>query len=360
MSLLGPEAFLGPLERALRDAGGEAELWAHRRRSAITRYAKNEVHQNAAADETYVQARVVVSGAVGIAGGTSLDAADLRALLSSARAAAELSRPNPDWPGFAEPAAAREPRALDATTARASAQAQADAIRSVAEAARARGMRAAGTHQLELSEDAVANTRGVAAYAPMTMAYLRALVLTDAGGSGWAEDLSSRIDALDPASVAARAIEKAAADHDRARLEPGEYEAVFEELAVAEVLRFLSLTGLTGQTLRDGRSFMAGRLGERVTGPAFSLWEDALDPRTLAIPFDVEGTPKRRVALVERASRAAWCTTASPRSGSARRAPATPPTRAATRREGTPGTSPWPAATRPASGSSPGWRAASW
>jgi PmbA protein len=65
------------------------------------------------------------------------------------------------------------------------------------------------------------------------------------------------------------------------------------------VLRFMSLTGLTGQTLKDGRSFMAGRLGEQVTGPRFSLWDDALDRRTLAIPFDVEGTPKQRVALVE-------------------------------------------------------------
>ena len=61
----------------------------------------------------------------------------------------------------------------------------------------------------------------------------------------------------------------------------------------------MSLTGLTGQTLKDGRSFMAGRIGEQVTGPRFSLWDDALDARTLAIPFDVEGTPKQRVALVE-------------------------------------------------------------
>jgi predicted Zn-dependent protease len=41
------------------------------------------------------------------------------------------------------------------------------------------------------------------------------------------------------------------------------------------------------------------RFGEPVTGPRCTLSEDALDPRTLAIPFDVEGTPKRRVVLVE-------------------------------------------------------------
>ena len=309
MSVLGRDAMLAPLREALKDAkAGEAELWAHRRRSAITRYAKNESHQNALADETYVQARVVVNGAVGIASANSLDPADLRRLLSDARAAAELSVPNADWPGLAAPQPASEARSFDERTANADAAAQAAPIREIADAARVKGLRAAGTHQIELTEDAVANTLGVAAYAPTTWAYLRALVLSDGGGSGLAEDLGWSIVSLDPRRIAERAIEKAQLDRDRVQLEPGDYEAVFEELAMAEVLRFVSLTGLTGQTLKDGRSFMAKqigsrvetRFGERVTGPLLSLWEDALDPRTLAIPFDVEGTPKQRVTLVEK------------------------------------------------------------
>jgi len=74
---------------------------------------------------------------------------------------------------------------------------------------------------------------------------------------------------------------------------------VFEELAVAEILRVVSLTGLGAQSVHEGRSFMAGRIGEQVTGAKFTLHDDALDPRTLGIPFDLEGTPKQRVALVE-------------------------------------------------------------
>jgi predicted Zn-dependent protease len=298
--VLGRDAMLAPLRDALKDAtSDEAELWAHRRRSAITRYAKNESHQNALADETYVQARVVVKGAVGIASANSLEPADLRRLLSDARAAAELSVPNKDWPGLAPPQTATEARSFDEKTANADAAAQAAPIREVADAARAKGLRAAGTHQIELTEDAVANSLGVAVYAPTTWAYLRALVLSDAGGSGWAEDLGWSIASLDARGVAQRAIEKALLDANRMQLEPGDYEAVFEELAMAEVLRFVSLTGLTGQTLKDGRSFMSGKLGQQVTGPKFSLWEDALDPRTIGVPFDVEGTPKKRVTLVE-------------------------------------------------------------
>ena len=305
MSALGRDAMLAPLREALRDAkADEAELHVQRRRSAITRYAKNEIHQNAVADETHVQARAVVGKAVGIATANSLEADDLRRLVAEAAAAARDSAPNAEWPGLAAPAPASDARAYDEATARADAQRQADEIKRITDAVKVRGFRAAGTHQIELTEDALANTNGVAAYAPSTMAYLRALVTSDTG-TGWAEDLGWTMESLDPSGVAARAIEKAALDRDRTQLAPGDYEAVFEELAVAEVLRFMSLTGLTGQTLRDGRSFMAGseaksRFGEQVTGPLFSLWEDALDPRTISTPFDVEGTPKKRVTLVEK------------------------------------------------------------
>ena len=299
MTVRGPDAMLASLQDALRDAkSDEAELWVHRRRSAITRYAKNEIHQNAVADETNVQARAVVGKAVGIASANSLDPADLRRLVAAAADAARESAPNSEWPGLSEPAPVTEARAYDAATARADALSQADAIKRITAAAKERGFRAAGTHQIELTEDGLANTNGVATYAPSTMAYLRALV-TSGTGTGWAEDLGWSARSLDPSDIAARAIEKAALDRDRTQLAPGDYEAVFEELAVAEVLRFMSLTGLTGQTLKDGRSFMAGRFDEQVTGPRFSLWDDALDARTLAIPFDAEGTPKQRVALVE-------------------------------------------------------------
>jgi predicted Zn-dependent protease len=62
----------------------------------------------------------------------------------------------------------------------------------------------------------------------------------------------------------------------------------------------MSLTGLGGQSVREGRSFMTGRIGERVTGENFTLLDHAMDARTIAVPFDVEGTPKQKVTLVER------------------------------------------------------------
>ncbi len=297
--MIGPDALLSPLRDALRASGlPEAELWAHRRRAAITRYSRSEVHQSAVSDELHVHARAIIRTAMATVTTNGLDVDDLATALRSAADLARNLPPNDDQPGLAGPQPVGEARSFDAVTATADAREQAQAIARICGEAERAGLRAAGTHQIDLTEDAVVNTRGVTAYAPATMAYLRALVLSDVG-SGYAETLASRASALDPQDVAERAIRKCELDRDRRALEPGDHEAVFEELAVAEILRVLSLTGLGAQAVREGRSFMAGRVGERVTGDAFTLHDDALDPRTLAIPFDVEGTPKQRVALVE-------------------------------------------------------------
>ena len=298
MTLRGADALLTPLREALRDApADEADAYVHRRRAAITRYSHSSIHQNALSDETAVRLRAIVGRAVGVVTTNSLAVSDLRRALADAAALARASRPDDDWPGVAEPAPMAAAAAYDEATARGDAAAQAGLVARVC-AAIPKTMRAAGTSQLEVTEDAVANTRGVGAYAPGSLAYLRALVLGDQG-SGYAEDLAWRADLLDAEAVADRASTKCALDRDRVQLAPGDYEAVFEELAVAEILRIVSLTGLGGQSVREGRSFMAGRIGERVTGERFSLFDDPLDPRTLGVPFDVEGTPKRRVALVE-------------------------------------------------------------
>ena len=298
--VLGADALLGPLGAALAAPEGDAaELWVHRRRAAVTRYSHSSIHQNALFDDLEIRASVAVGDRVGTASGNSLAAADLRGLLRDAAALARLVPANPGWPGFAPPAAHAAPQGFDAATAATEAGEQAAAIGRICDAAMARGFRAAGTHAVDLTEDAVANTNGLAAYAPATVAYLRALVQGAHGGSGYADDLGARTADLDPDGIAARAAEKCALDRDRRELPPGDYEAVFEEDAVAEILRILSITGCGAQAVAEGRSFMSDAIGTAVTGPRFTLHDDALDPRQLGVPFDPEGTPKRRVALIE-------------------------------------------------------------
>jgi len=65
------------------------------------------------------------------------------------------------------------------------------------------------------------------------------------------------------------------------------------------MLFYLGWLGLGALSVQEGRSFMSGRFGEKITGENITIWDDGHDPRGLALPFDFEGVPKRRVMLIE-------------------------------------------------------------
>jgi predicted Zn-dependent protease len=75
---------------------------------------------------------------------------------------------------------------------------------------------------------------------------------------------------------------------------------VLEPHAVAELCEWLALTSLGARAVEDGTSALAGRIGERLTGP-LTLYDDALGGEEGAptAPFDAEGTPRRRVTFLD-------------------------------------------------------------
>src|SRR6185503_3539421 len=81
-------------------------------------------------------------------------------------------------------------------------------------------------------------------------------------------------------------------------IEPAAYRAVLEPYAIAELLQAFVFDAFNGLSLVEGRSFVTGKLGERLFDEKVTLWDDGLDPRGLPKAFDFEGVPKQRVELV--------------------------------------------------------------
>ena len=145
---------------------------------------------------------------------------------------------------------------------------------------------------------ALASTTGVAADQRMT----DATTLVLAGGNGWsgyADATSWRVADLDPGAVGRVAAEIGARTRGAREVEPGTYRALLGPNAVAELLAYFAFDSLTGLGLIEGRSHLAGRLGEKLFDEKLTVVDDALDPAGLPKRFDFEGSPKRRVTLVE-------------------------------------------------------------
>jgi PmbA protein len=270
---------------------------------ALTRFANNSIHQNVARKDARLAVRAVVDGRVGAAMTNLLDGEGRRRVAEEAAAIARLQPPDPDFPGLPAPQPAREATTFYEATAATRADERAAAVGVVVDAASRQGFQATGAFAAEVGELAIANSAGVAAYAPLTLASLRTVV--DAGHgqeigvlTGYADAISRDVDQIDVQAVAARAVEKCALNRDPQLLPAGRYVTVLEEIAVADLLHFLARLGLSAQAVHEGRSFAVGKMGQPVCGENISLWDDAADARGLALPFDWEGVPAQRLELL--------------------------------------------------------------
>ena len=283
-------------QRALGAAeGDEAFAFVHSERSGLARFAGSEVHQPTLIENEVVELQIVRDGRVGLASSNRVDDEALRALAARAAEAADSAPADPDFPGLAAPVEPPAVAGYDEETAALPAEEQA---RLAASAIEASELELYGFFTSGLTELAVASTTGLELSHPLTDAGVLALAATD-GASGYAEQTSWRAGELDPAATARTAVAKAERTRGAHELEPGSYPAVLEPFAIAELLLYFAYDVFNARGLLEERSFAAGRLGEKVFDERFSLADDALDERGLPKAFDFEGSPKRRVQLVE-------------------------------------------------------------
>lgn len=264
--------------------------------SALTRFANNGIHQNVAERDVSVRVRVVRDGKTGVASINQMSERSADDVLNRAIAIADLQPPGELVP-MPGPARAPELDAWSDATAGATPEQRADFVGAICTRAERGGLKAFGAFSTTAEQLAIANSLGVFHHHRSTQAVANSVVMGEAG-SGYADRSAIDMNDLDQEELAAEVIDKAQRNQNAQPIEPGVYEVVLEEYAVAEMLEFLSFTGFSALALQEERSFM--RLGERITGEAVSIWDDGLDRHGLPAPFDFEGVPKQRVDLIKR------------------------------------------------------------
>ena len=281
---------------ALDAAGGEAEAVAHVEQSGLVRFAGSEVHQPTLIENATVTLRVVHDNRAGVATTNKLDAAGLAELARRAADAAESTPPDEAFPGLAPPADPPDVEGFDDETA---ALGPGDQARLAAAAIEAGGdVPVYGFFTSAVSELAVVSSTGLSVQQHMTDA-TELVVAADENGSGYAEQTAWRAGGIDPTGVTREAAEKARRTRGAAEIGSGMYRAVLEPYAFADLLEYFSHDSFGALGLLDKRSYFTDRLGQKVFDEKISIADDALDPRGLPKAFDFEGTPKRRVQLVE-------------------------------------------------------------
>lgn len=273
----------------------EAEVTVRRGLDALTRFAGSFIHQNVAEDVSHVLLRVSLDGRTAA---SSLDGpaddATLGRLVDNVAAAARVTPVDPDWPGLTPPTPIPDVDHWDEATAAGSADDRAALVADFVAAAD--GLETAGFCSVSAIEAAFANSVGQTATGRATDASLDGIARTATADSS-GRDASVRIGDLDGTAIGRLAGERARAASDPTDLEPGRYEVIVTPNAVADILTFVAVHGFNAKAVEEGRSFV--RLGEPQFDEALVLRDDVADPGMIGFGFDVEGTPRRRLDLID-------------------------------------------------------------
>ncbi len=293
------QATLEFLETILEmSSASQTEVLLEAGKESLTRFAGNRIHQNVCESDAKLSIRSIEDGHIGYAATNRFDKDSLQEALDWALAVARSGRIIAEPADFVGP---QEYGALDnhfPKTAEFSPGDRADVVGKLVEECSARRAEAAGA--ISNSEDfwAIANSEGLRAYHAGTDSNFTATVSAD-GSTGWCDTYTADVSNLDARAMGAIALERAVAGANPKKLEPGRYTVILEEAAVKNFLDFLNCLGFSAQAFEEGRSYMCGKLDEKITGENITICDDAFHPLGAGTPFDYEGVPRQRVTFIE-------------------------------------------------------------
>ncbi|MGH7681913.1 MAG: TldD/PmbA family protein [Candidatus Eiseniibacteriota bacterium] len=297
------------LDRALGAVReGEAEAVLGGGENHLTRFANNEITQNVSERRHVLSVRVVFGKRTGRATGNDLSQPGVERLVQAAAAAARLQPEIPDLLPLPGPQSYRTVDADDAATAAMGPDARAKEVGRAIETCVRGGVTAAGIFETgrgtigdygELGALAIANSRGLFAYHQGTQATFTISAL-EGTASGWAGRESFSATGIDGAALAARAVDKAVRSRNPVSWEPGRYTVILEPAAVADLLTDTSWLSFGAVPVQEGRSFLSGKIGERVVGENITIRDDPYHPLHRGTPFDEEGIPTKATTIIER------------------------------------------------------------
>jgi PmbA protein len=264
---------------------------------ALTRFANNTIHQNVAERNSFLSVRALVDGRTARASTNRLDADGIRRVVEQAIALARLQEPDAELLPLAGAAGYTVPARYADGTAAVTPGERAAMVKEAIGVVESASQTAAGLYSTGESALALLNTNGVFAYHAETSAQFSVSALAK-DSSGWAKASSCDAAELKPVELAQTAARKAAGSRAPEEIPAGRYTVILEPSAALDLLGQL-FGDFSATALNDERSFLAGRMGQKIFGDNISIYDDAGHPLQTGAAFDGEGVPRQTVTLVE-------------------------------------------------------------
>lgn len=309
------ELMMAVQAAAYRHGVNDVEILLTSTDESLTRFANNAIHQNVSERSTVASIRTAIDGRTARASTNRLHRDGLQAAVDEAIALTRASEPLPELPAMYESAE----NADGSRWAEAAANCTpAERGRAVAEAVRiveGQKQTAAGIYSTAENVEAILNSRGLFRYYYDTLTTFSITAMAE-NSSGWAKASSAVHEEIQPVMLAERAARKATLSRDPREIPPGAYTVVLEPAAVLDLVGQI-FGDFSATALEDQRSFLNGRMEEKIFGDNITIYDDCRFPLQTGATFDGEGVPRQALTLVKRgvAQQVAYSRTAAIRAG---------------------------------------------
>jgi predicted Zn-dependent protease len=256
------------------------------------------VHQNVAGRDVSVKVRAVIGKRTGVASTNLLDDPELRGVVDRAIAMAKLAPEDPGLPSLPSGGSVQTPEgAYVSDTATASPELRAQMCDAIFKTAEENDYWCAGFVNTSEAGVTIVNSSGARASFDGTDAAVN-VKMNGTDSTGYAEGFDNDVNRLDAHAIGRTSAEKA---HDSAHprtVEPGEWTVILEPAAFGEIFTYLS-DHFSAQSFDEGSSFLSDGLDKQYLADNVTITDDYAHPLSPGMPFDYEGHPTERLALIE-------------------------------------------------------------
>ena len=271
---------------------------------SLTRFANNTIHQNVSEESHTLSVRTAFGGRTARASTNKFDDESLHHVVRSSENLAKVQHSDPDllpMPDFGEALNGADAHATPSRhfepTAAITPDIRAEGVRKIVGVADRHKLTTAGVFSSGESFEGIFNSRGLRRWHAQTSAEV-SITMLSADSSGWQKSNSPDVSRVDPLTLAETAAQKAVDSAHPREIPAGKYTVILEPSAVLDIVGFM-FWDYSGMAILDQRSFLTGRIGKKLFGDNVTIWDDVAHPLQAGSPFDGEGVPRKRIAMVE-------------------------------------------------------------
>jgi predicted Zn-dependent protease len=262
-----------------------------------TRFANNVITQNISKSSARLAVRSAYGNKVGMASTNDFSADGIGGVVKRSEEVAKASAPDTEYMPPLPPQKYDAVDGYDQAAAAATPDDRARPINKAAKLCEKSGTKSAGSYLTEGGWFGVGNSKGLSGFHESSTVRFVNTVMT-ANSSGWYEEISHRLDKVDPMRVTEVALQRAKTAENPIDIEPGDYTVIMEPAAVAEFLAFAAWS-MDAKAAHEGHSAFRDKEGKKIAADSVTLYSSPNDADCPGSPFLNDGMKAPTVAWIE-------------------------------------------------------------